>query len=443
MGESLEDIFQQEDIDDLKTIEFIRNYISADVKEKFDDELIQYWMHFFNDELTQCFYSDEKDYISSFLSNAQVASTPSFQANTNPIKGATWLSQPADATGNMTEHDAGWSSSQTITMSGVGAYSSSSILDYLDIEMLKRAYLYTNRATQTGRQLKALLNQLGYGDWVKEARSNFIGSKTIKLNISEVTAMTESSSDNQALGDKAGSSVTYGNSGSMYFTAPESGYVITMCTVVPKTNNTHIQGVSDPVLAHDKYTWYNPVFDGFGFQENSRDVVGHIDVNECVDRDVHGTQRFGYIPRYAGFKVRQNTLAGDFALNSRIDDLSPYTLDKLILKDNFTAKPTSTAGNFDTNLKSQMDVSCYYPSASKEWRYPTKYQWLGNFNRIFYDSPLVGDIHLAEDYWDTMDHFYLNVFIDSNMRAPMKPIGETWQTLDEEHNPNYICSINQ
>lgn len=44
MGESLEDIFQQEDIDDLKTIEFIRNYISADVKEKFDDELIQYFL---------------------------------------------------------------------------------------------------------------------------------------------------------------------------------------------------------------------------------------------------------------------------------------------------------------------------------------------------------------------------------------------------------------
>lgn len=44
MGESLEDIFNEQDIDDLKTIEYIRNYVSADVKEKFDDELIQYFL---------------------------------------------------------------------------------------------------------------------------------------------------------------------------------------------------------------------------------------------------------------------------------------------------------------------------------------------------------------------------------------------------------------
>lgn len=44
MGESLEDIFNEQDIDDLKTIEYIRNYVSAEVKEKFDDELIQYFL---------------------------------------------------------------------------------------------------------------------------------------------------------------------------------------------------------------------------------------------------------------------------------------------------------------------------------------------------------------------------------------------------------------
>ena len=56
----VDDIFQQEAEDDLKTIEFIRNYLPTEVKERFsdkdgnfDDELIQYfldviWEYYYN-----------------------------------------------------------------------------------------------------------------------------------------------------------------------------------------------------------------------------------------------------------------------------------------------------------------------------------------------------------------------------------------------------------
>lgn len=44
MGESMEEMFQREAEDDLKTIEFVRNYLPADLKEQFDDELIQYFL---------------------------------------------------------------------------------------------------------------------------------------------------------------------------------------------------------------------------------------------------------------------------------------------------------------------------------------------------------------------------------------------------------------
>lgn len=44
MGESMDEMFQREAEDDLKTIEYVRNYLPADLKEKFDDELIQYFL---------------------------------------------------------------------------------------------------------------------------------------------------------------------------------------------------------------------------------------------------------------------------------------------------------------------------------------------------------------------------------------------------------------
>ena len=40
----MEDLFQGEDIDDLKTIAYIRNYLPSEVKDKFDDEIIQYFL---------------------------------------------------------------------------------------------------------------------------------------------------------------------------------------------------------------------------------------------------------------------------------------------------------------------------------------------------------------------------------------------------------------
>ncbi|MBQ0061160.1 MAG: hypothetical protein KBT15_05245 [Bacteroidales bacterium] len=40
----MEDIFLKEAEDDLRTIEYIRNYLPADLKERFSDETIQYFL---------------------------------------------------------------------------------------------------------------------------------------------------------------------------------------------------------------------------------------------------------------------------------------------------------------------------------------------------------------------------------------------------------------
>lgn len=44
MTQPVEDIFLQEAEDDLRTIAYIRNYLPSDLKEKFSDDTIQYFL---------------------------------------------------------------------------------------------------------------------------------------------------------------------------------------------------------------------------------------------------------------------------------------------------------------------------------------------------------------------------------------------------------------
>ena len=83
------------------------------------------------------------------------------------------------------------------------------------------------------------------------------------------------------------------------------------------------------------------------------------------------------------------------------------------------------------------------PVAGNVWRYPTKYNWLGNFDRIFlrkgikddnegapnYDFVKEDEIVGWRDYND--DNFLSHSIYEVNSYAPMKPIVESYG-LDED-----------
>jgi hypothetical protein len=83
------------------------------------------------------------------------------------------------------------------------------------------------------------------------------------------------------------------------------------------------------------------------------------------------------------------------------------------------------------------------PIAGNVWRYPTKYNWLGNFDRIFLRNGIKDDDEGAptfdwlkedglvgwRDYND--DNFLSHSIYEVNSYAPMKPIVESYG-IDED-----------
>lgn len=88
----------------------------------------------------------------------------------------------------------------------------------------------------------------------------------------------------------------------------EHGYVIGLMSIFPRA--TYSQGVRRQLLELDKFDYYWPEFQHIGEQEIFNAELYLDDENGLRNMDT-----FGYTPRYAHYKTRQNELHGDM-LNS-------------------------------------------------------------------------------------------------------------------------------
>ena len=146
------------------------------------------------------------------------------------------------------------------------------------------------------------------------------------------------------LGDYAGKGYSMG-SANFSFDCQEFGMLITISTIVPMID--YYQGAARHTKHFEKFDFYSPEFDNLGVQalsthevfcpsnvmylmtQREREDVTLPDVNSyAVDNSV-----FGFVPRYAEYKVGRSKLTGDFALESMntgfgawhlMRDLIPY-----------------------------------------------------------------------------------------------------------------------
>ena len=122
----------------------------------------------------------------------------------------------------------------------------------------------------------------------------------------------------------------------------------------------------------------------------------------------------------------------------------PYTLDKQLNINDYDVETEwydKTGDIYHNTVRLNKSVKTVnMPVAGNVWRYPTKYHWLGNYDRIFakvgdYDedkySYAVIDNNLVG--WDTYnnDNFLGHSIYDVNSYAPMKPIEDSYG-LDED-----------
>lgn len=320
----------------------------------------------------------------------------------------------------------------------------------VDSELLKRMYRWTNRNTVLGRVIADLLRAQGLGKYVDECKSNYIGSSDVMVTISDVISTADTAQSNgqgALLGEYGGRGLQYNNSGSLVFENDEYGYWITLCTIVPEAG--YVQGLDPTLTATEKFEFYNPEFDGIGMEMTKKEaVVGcrYLSQNDASVNDTAVNTGFGFVPMYSKFKVCQNVVNGDFNRHNMRNVYLPYTLDKQLNindYDNGYVDYQQAGGSghsySDSNLRRSV-TTLNMPIAGNIWRMPTKYAWLGNFNRIFAnvglhdDSFVVNpDVTAFVGYSDyNSDNFLAHSIYDCNCYAPMKPIEQSYGLEEDD-----------
>ena len=410
---------------------------------------------FMLNEIGNEFYTDDVDYVSAHIDALSISP----QVNTEGFlsirgDGTTLYDElNIDTLATQIGHNDIWTSQTEndavgrgpgINNESVGALNFINAVNHtqVDAEMLKRLYKWTNRNTILGRRIAELLRAQGLGKYVDECKSNYIGSTDTLVTISDVvsTAATEGA----VLGEYGGKGLQYTEGKTLVFENDSYGYWVTLSTIVPEAGYT--QGLDPTLTSVDKMNLYNPDFDAVGMEATPKE---NIVATNFIVGDVTGPKdTFGFVPRYSKFKVAQNLTNGDFNRRSLRNTYMPYTLDKQINCNDYDIV-SQTTYNSETEYKTKLvKINKSYrtqqlPVAGNVWRYPTKYNWLGNFDRIFLRTGIKDDDEGAPNYdfvkedeivgWRDYndDNFLSHSIYEVNSYAPMKPIVESYG-LDED-----------
>ena len=428
-------------------------------------------VYFLLAELANEWYTDDVDYISAHMSQLVVSpagdtaqfisidSNGEFKqgANVNNNNGAagdnytTDESQFNQQTLNPTNPNRDWEIQNSESANGV-SFISQLQHGQVDAEVLKRLYKWCNRNTILGRRIAELLRAQGLGDYVDSCTSNFIGATDTLVTISDVvsTAATEDAS----LGEFGGKGLQYDQTKTLSFENDSYGYWVTLACVVPDAGYT--QGLDPTITALGKFDMYLPDFDAVGMEMTPKRniVASNYLVSDVGDTGHYG---FGFIPKMSKFKVMQNLTNGDFNRHGKRNTYLPYTLDKQLNINDYGVdaeayKFTNLTSKIWNYVKLMKSARVYeLPIAGNIWRQPTKYRFLGNFDRIFlnigehddandvHTLPSSGNSSLAgsdavgfQDYND--DNFLGHHIYELMCYAPMKPIEKSYG-LDDMEDP--------
>lgn len=369
---------------------------------------ISHLVDFIDTEFINTWYVDDEDYVS--LHRAKPVVSP-----TGGPSSLTYIS----ASGSPTTLK-GTTSAQPVNNSQVSLIS---------LKVLQRLTRFVNKDSIIGTKMSDWL-RVHYGADVANSLYKDVynvGRFRVNIDISDVFSTSDtahgegSSASGEYLGSYAGKSVNYGESG-FKFHADKHGFLFAVAAIVPVSN--YFQGNTPELYGINNDTLPNPDFDALGFEATPLGVIQSYN-NYCSKDTVLTNKTFGFVPRYTGYKVKKNVVNGDMSRRAVRDDYSPYYLDKILTSASFEANKSSDGSfHFDVNINN-------IPTASEEWRYPCRYPWLGNFNRLFYNS---GAIYSTTGPFDAEldDNFIVQSIFSVKVTDCLKPISESFDTFEEE-----------
>lgn len=174
------------------------------------------------------------------------------------------------------------------------------------------------KARTGGRYFEYMLGQ--WGVEIPDSKINrpiYLNGDRVPVQISEVTQTSSSNVETgQPLGDLAGRGVAIGEDQRIDFTAPDHGFLIELCVVVPRT--AYGQGIK-------------PMFKRFNFMDYPLPSFANLGEEPVRTRELYATlvkqyddATFGYQSRYYQFKYERDQIH-----SSMLTDLRHWTFARL------------------------------------------------------------------------------------------------------------------
>lgn len=373
-------------------------------------------------ELSECWYTSPNSYIAAQRDSL-----------TNGIISRT-ISEPPEQFGSLHTQSNNSSLHQPFIDFGPTSHDT---LTSLSLDVLKRLTTFVNKDSAIGKRIS---------DWVRVHYgadvSNSLFEDSFRINewrtpvdIEDVfstsdTADIGTKDKGEYLGSYAGKGSGFSKSG-FSFTAPVHGYCFVMSCLVPVTNT--FQGTDPSLLGVDLDSFPQPEFDALGFEATPRSVFfGDNDFSVTPTKKPIDT--FGFIPRYSGFKIKKNIVNGDMVRGYFRTDLLPYFNDRLFYN---TDVEVSMSSSSPVNVFVNPSTD-HCPNASTEYQKLCRYDFLGDYNRLFYNSGQVFDrpFGALANGLSIDDNFIVQTVFDVRVSNFLKPIQNSYDTIDEDVDNN-------
>nr|DAH88965.1 MAG TPA: Major capsid protein [Microviridae sp.] len=290
----------------------------------------------------------------------------------------------------------------------------------LSLQTLQRLQRFINKDSIIGKKVSDWLS-VHFGaqvatDYFKNAYN--IRDIVTRCDINDIFSTADTTgSDGDYLGAYGGKGLGFSDSG-FSFHAPTFGFLFVIGAIMPK--NGFYQGTDLTLYAKDRFTFPSADFDALGYELTPISVVrddGGTDISPSASA-------FGFVPRYSGFKVKKDVVNGDMSRNSTKHQLSAYHLERML------STPTySYTKNTDGSVVITPAGAGFTPAASQSWRYVSRYPWLGNYGRIFYND--TDNYTLNSDPYDVDDQFIVQSVFDVKLTNKLKPLSESFDTYEE------------
>lgn len=308
-------------------------------------------------------------------------------------------------------------------------------LTNVGLQTIQRLSRFVNKDSVIGQRMSQWL-RVHYGADVVNSvfkDANHVSSSRLDLQVNDVMSTSDTAQGEdenrtgEVLGAYAGKGLGFQKSG-FKFHANSFGYIFVMSAIVPESgyfqgNDTSLYGINNDTLP-------NPDFDALGMELTPQGAIASD--NNILVQNATPTltdKSFGYIPRFSGFKVKKNIVNGDMSRRGTISSMCPYYLDRILTSSTILSEQkVNGAVVIGYSVKA-------LPVASEEWRYCAAYPWLGNYDRLFYQSGKLykgGSSDQRVDFGNPVDdNFLCQTVFDVRVTNCLKPISDSYDTYEE------------